>query len=171
MERLGEQLFPSEGAACIGDKLPADWLCYKRNPDNINADKQHLDHNLFTVMPHIVTAPSPMLAAAQVNTMAEFDSAFRTIVKTNAYQAQKVLLVSGVNIDISPNHDEVFPLTKFAPWAAYYKDERGVGQVWEHAELVERLLAQPLDNPEQIDLEEAIATMSRTPDIDIVWPG
>jgi hypothetical protein len=57
------------------------------------------------------------------------------------------------------------------PWAAHYKDEHGVGQVWEQAELVERLLAQPLDNPEQIYLEEAIATMSRTPDIDIVWPG
>ena len=126
---------------------------------------------ILEVMPHIITAPSPMLAAAQVNTMAEFDSAFRSIVKTNAYQAQKVLLVSGVNIDISPNHDEVFPLTKFAPWAAYYKDEHGAGQVWEQAELVERLLAQPLDNPEQIDLEEAIATMSQTPDIDIIWPS
>jgi len=171
VERLGAELFPSEGAAAIGTNLPADWFYYKRDLESIRQDKRHLDHNLFTVMPHIVTAPSPLLAAAQVNTMAEFDSAFRTIVKTNAYQAQKVLLVSGINIDISPNHDEVFPLTKFAPWAAYYKDEHGVGQVWEQAELVERLLAQPLDNPEQIDLEEAIATMSRTPDIDIIWPG
>ena len=130
VERLGEQNFPSEGAACIGSNLPADWFYYKREPERIRQDKQHLDHNLFTVMPQIVTAPAPMLAAAQVNTMVEFDSTFRTIVKTNAYQSQKVLLVSGVNIDISPNHDEVFPLTKFAPWAAYYKDEHGVGQVW-----------------------------------------
>jgi hypothetical protein len=37
----------------------------KRNPDTINADKQHLDHNLFTVMSQIGTAPSPMLAAAR----------------------------------------------------------------------------------------------------------
>lgn len=171
VERLGEQLFPSEGAACIGDNLPADWFYYKRNPDNINADKHDLDNNLITIMSQIVTAPSPMLAAAQVNTMVEFDSTFRIIVKTNAYQAQKVLFVSGINIDISPNHDEVFPLTKFAPWAAYYKDEHGVGQVWEQAELVEQLLAQPLDNPEQLDLEEAIATMYQTPDIDIMWPN
>ena len=28
VERLGEQLFPSEGAACIGDKFPADWFYY-----------------------------------------------------------------------------------------------------------------------------------------------
>jgi hypothetical protein len=111
VERLGAELFPSEGAACIGTNLPADWFYYKRDLGSIRQDKQHLDHNLFTVMPQIVTAPAPLLAAAQVNTMAEFDSTFRTIVKTNAYQAQKVLLVSGVNIDISPNHDEVFPLT------------------------------------------------------------
>jgi hypothetical protein len=43
--------------------------------------------------------------------------------------------------------------------------------VWEQAELVERLLAQPLENPEQIDLEEVIAAMYQTPDIDIIWPG
>ena len=171
VERLGEQNFPSEGAACIGTHLPADWFYYKRDPESIREDKQHLDHNLFTVMPQIVTGPAPMLAAAQVNTMVEFDSAFRTIVKTNAYQSQKVLLVSGVNIDISPNHDEVFPLTKFAPWAAYYKDENGVGQVWEQAELDERLMAQPLENPEQMDLEAAIATMRQTPDVEITWPS
>jgi len=170
VDRLGAELFPSEGAVSIGTNLPADWFYYKRDPESVNKGKQ-LDVNLFTVMPQIVTAPAPMLAAAQVNTMAEFDSTFRTIVKTNAYQAQKVLLVSGINIDISPNHDEVFPLTKFVPWAAYYKDEHGVGQVWEQKELVERLLAQPLDNPEQIDLEEAIATMYHTPDIDIIWPS
>ena len=171
VERLGEALFPPEGAAPIGNKLPADWFYYKRNLEDINVDKQHLDYNLFTVMPQLVTAPSPLLAAAQVNTMVEFDSAFRIIVKTNAYQSQKVLLVSGVNIDISPNHDEIFPLTKFAPWAAYYKDEHGVGQVWEQAELVERLMAQSVENPEQIDLEAAITTMYQTPDVDIKWPG
>ncbi|MGB5717879.1 MAG: hypothetical protein WBN81_12385 [Gammaproteobacteria bacterium] len=151
-------------AAGIDTNLPADWFYYKRDLESSRQDKQHLDHNLFTVMPQIVTAPSPMLAAAQVNTMAEFDSALRSIVKTNACQAQKVLLVSGVNIDILPNHDEVFPLTKFAPWAACYKDEYGVGQVCEHTERVERLLAQPLDNPEQIDLEEVIAAHQRQND-------
>ena len=51
------------------------------------------------------------------------------------------------------------------------KDEHGVGQVWEQAELAERLLAQPMDNPELIDLEEAIAAMYQAPDIDIIWPS
>jgi len=171
VEHLGEGLFPSDTAVPIGDKLPADWFYYKRDLASINEDKQHLDRNLFPVMQQIVTAPEPMLTAAQVNSMVEFDSTFRAIVKTNAYQSQKVLLVSGINIDISPNHGEVFPLTKFAPWAAYYKDEHGVGQVWEQAELVERLMAQPLENPEQIDLEAAIATMRQTPDIEITWPS
>jgi hypothetical protein len=54
------------------------------------------------------------------------------------------------------------------PRAAWYEDERGVGQVWEHAE---RLLTQPLVNTGQIDMEEAIATMYQAADIDIIWPG
>ena len=57
------------------------------------------------------------------------------------------------------------------PRAAWYEDEHGVGQVWEHAERVERLLTQPLDNTGHIDMEEAIATMYQAPDIDIIWPG
>jgi len=102
--------------------------------------------------------------------MVEFDSTFRTIVTTNAYQSQKVLLVSGVNIDISPENDQTVPFTMFAPWAAYYKNERGEGHVWEQDELVERLWAQPVDNPEQIDLESAVTTMQNAQDVDIRWP-
>jgi len=171
VERLGTEFFVENEATPIGTSLPADWFYYKRDLADIDLQQQHIDHSLLTVMPQIVTSASPVLTAAIVNSMVEFDSTFRTIAKTNAYQSQKVLLVSGVNIDISPENDQTVPITKFAPWAAYYKDEHGVGQVWEQAELVERLRAQPLENPEQIDLEAAIATMQNACDVDIQWPA
>ena len=169
-ERLGMELFVENEATPIGTRLPADWFYYKRELTDIDLNKQHIDCNLFTVMPQIVTSDVPMLTAAIVNSMVEFDSTFRTIVTTNAYQSQKVLLVSGVNIDISPENDQTVPFTMFAPWAAYYKNEHGEGHVWEQDELVERLSAQPLDNPEQIDLESAVTTMQNAQDVNIRWP-
>jgi hypothetical protein len=169
-ERLGADFFIEDEATPIGANLPADWFYFNHDSKHIDPNKRHIDHNLITVMPQIVTSSAPMLASAIVNTMVEFDSAFRTIVKTNAYQSQKVLLVSGINIDISPENDQTVPLTKFAPWAAYYKDEHGREQIWEQEELIELLQSQPLENPEQIDLEAAVTTLQNTPDIDIQWP-
>lgn len=170
VERLGTGSFGTGTPNSIGSLLPAEWFYYKRNIADIEEGQQHLDRNLFPYMPRIVTAQVPMLTAAQVNTMVEFDRAFRSIVKTNAYQSQKVLLISGINIDISPSENQSFPLTKFVPWAAYYKDEHGYGQLWEQQELLERLLAQPLDNPEQIDLEAALNEMNQLQDVEISWP-
>lgn len=171
-ERIGTQHFTEHNTRI--ERLPAEWFYYKRNLADVVEGQQHLDHNLFSVMQHIVTAPAPLLTAAHVNTMVEFDRAFRTIVKNNAYHAQKVIMVSGINIDISPTNDSdrkfAFPLTKFLPWAAYYKDEHGNGEIWEQAELFERLVAQPIENPDEINLEDAIAIMFQRSDIDIVWP-
>jgi hypothetical protein len=85
----------------------------------------HLEHNLIHYMPQIVTSNSPTLLAAQITTQIEFDRSFRTIVKAHAYKGNKVLFIAGMNIDISPQSDQLFPLTKFVPWAAYIQDGDG----------------------------------------------
>lgn len=116
VEQLGAEQFSPEQDRRIGKLLPAGWFYYKRDIQDINEGQQHLDRNLIRVMPQIITSPAPILTAAQVNIQVEFDRAFRTIVKAHAYQAQKILLISGLNIDVSPASEQIFPLTKFVPW-------------------------------------------------------
>jgi hypothetical protein len=127
----------------------------------------HLEHNLIHYMPQIVTASSPQLLAAQITTQIEFDRSFRTIVKEHAYKGNKVLFIAGMNIDISPQSDQLFPLTKFAPWAAYIQDGDGYYFTLEQEELVQTLQQQSIDNPDQIDLEDAIRMMASAEQIKI----
>jgi len=137
----------------IGDQLTADMFTFKRQSDD------HMDKNLIDAMPHIMTDQWPALKAAQVNTQVEFDRAFRSVVQEPEYQGKRLLFISGLNVDISPQVGQVFPLTKFIPWAAYYQTEDGDQETWEQAELFDRLKAQPIENPDQIDLEKAIDVM------------
>jgi hypothetical protein len=76
-------------------------------------------------MPWVVTSSSPLLVAAQVNTQAEFDRAFRSIVKEKRYRNKRMVFISCLNIDISPREGQTFPLTKCVPWAAYVQDGKG----------------------------------------------
>ena len=125
----------------------------------------HLEHNLIRYMPQIVTSASPTLTAAEINTQVEFDRTFRTIVKEHAYKGKKVLFIAGLNIDISPQPGQRFPLTKYVPWAAYVQDRDGYYFTLEQQELVQTLEQQSADNPDEIDLESAIATMAGSAEI------
>jgi len=116
-------------------------------------------------MPYVVTSDWPALTAAQANTQVEFDRAFRTIVQEPAYKGKKVMFISGLNVDISPQQGQLFPLTKFIPWAAYVQDGRGNHETWDQAELFNRLRQQSTDNPDQVDLEKAIEIMERAEEI------
>jgi len=116
-------------------------------------------------MPYVVTSEWPALTAAQANSQVEFDRAFRTIVQEPAYRGKRVLFLSGLNVDISPKDGQVFPLTKFIPWAAYVRDLDGSHQTWEQPDLYERLKEQPTTNNDQIDLESAIAIMEGAQEI------
>jgi len=107
------------------------------------------------------------LTAAQVNTQAEFDRAFRTIVKEHGYQGKKVVYIAGLHIDISPQPGQLFPLTKFVPWAAYIQDSDGSHQTLEQHELMNALLAHPDQNPDMIDLEDAIRIMGKAEEIKV----
>ena len=61
-----------------------------------------MENHLINPMPWIVTSPAPLLLAAQVNTQAEFDRTFRTIVQSPQYQDKQLLFISCLNFDTPP---------------------------------------------------------------------
>jgi len=149
----------------IGAHLHPDLFYFKRIISHHHEGRDHLEKNLINVMPYVVTSKWPALTAAQANTQVEFDRAFRTIIQEPSYKNKKILFISGLNVDISPREGQIFPLTKFIPWAAYVQDENGDHQTWEQAELFEKLQEQSTDNPDQIDMESAIDIMESATEI------
>jgi hypothetical protein len=110
-------------------------------------------------MPWIVTLANPLLVAAEVNTQAEFDRTFRTVVKAEDYRNKKLLFISRLGIDISPQEDQLFPRTKCVPCAACLQDGEGGARTMEQPGIVDQPLQQSTKNPDQIDLESAIRQM------------
>ncbi len=157
----------SKQPQAIERHLHPDLFYFKRTISHHHEGRDHLEKNLIKVMPYVVTSRWPSLTAAQANSQVEFDRAFRTIVKEPAYRNKKILFISGLNVDISPQEGQVFPLTKFIPWAAYVQDEKGNHQTWEQAELYEKLLEQPTVNPDQVNLETAIEIMEKAKEIQL----
>ncbi|MCU7819265.1 MAG: hypothetical protein KZQ57_10480 [gamma proteobacterium symbiont of Lucinoma myriamae] len=149
----------------IGNQLHPDLFYFKRSISLHHEGRDHLEKNLINVMPYVVTSKWPSLTAAQANTQVEFDRAFRTIIQEPTYKNKKILFISGLNVDISPQEGQVFPLTKFIPWAAYVQDEQGNHHTWEQAELFEKLMEQSTENPDQLDLETAIEIMESAQEI------
>lgn len=164
---LGDDVWPLNGEIAIGKHLLPEMFRFKRNIDEDPEDQQPLERNLLNPMAWIVTSKAPLLTAAQVNTQAEFDRAFRTIVKEHGYQGKKVVYIAGLHIDISPQPGQLFPLTKFVPWAAYIQDSDGSHQTLEQHELMNALLAHPDQNPDMIDLEDAIRIMGKAEEIKV----
>ncbi|NIA03384.1 MAG: hypothetical protein GWP12_02460, partial [Nitrospirae bacterium] len=99
---------------------------------------------------------------------AEFDRAFRSIVKEKKYRNKRMVFISCLNIDISPREGQTFPLTKCVPWAAFIQDGKGNHHTLEQAELTTLLNQQSTSNPDQIDLEAAIHKMEEEQEIRIV---
>ena len=151
----------------IGKDLLPDFFYYKKEIAEDVRGSSRLELNLFVVMPWIVSAEAPLLDAAKVNTQVEFDRAFRTIVKEKGYQGKKIVYIAGLNIDISPQENQIFPLTKFIPWAAFIKNEDGSQKIIEQDELFSILSEQSADNPDQIDMEQAITVMENAEEIKI----
>ena len=143
----------------MGDWLTSDLFIFRRVSDD------RMDRNLIDAMPFIVTSDWPALTAAQVNTQVEFDRSYRSILKEPEYRDKNLLFISGLNVDISPEPGQLFPLTKFIPWAAYHQSRDGNHQTWEQVELHERILSQPKGNPDQVHLEDAIHTMKEVQEI------
>lgn len=160
VDSIGEAAFNRATPQPIGTRLAADMFYFRRDISPMAEGVHHLEHNLIRYMPQIVTSTAPALTAAEINTQVEFDRTFRTIVKERAYKGKKVLFIAGLNIDISPEPGMQFPLTKYVPWAAYVQDRDGYYFTLEQQELVQTLEQQSADNPDQIDLENAIEKMA-----------
>jgi len=168
LNKMGTSAFVGSAPQAIADKLTADLFYFKRNISQVEENTHHLEHNLIRYMPQIISAASPHLIAAQINTQIEFDRTFRTLVKNDDYHGKKVLFIAGLNIDISPAADQLFPLTKFVPWAAYLQNSDGSSSMFEQDELVQQLAQQSTENPDQINLEDAIQAMTEASEVKIV---
>jgi len=155
--------WPNENTA-IGRRLFPELFRFKRKTDHSVASGL-LNHNLIENMPWIISSKWPALTAAQVNSQREFDRTFRTIVKEKTYRKKKVVFIAGIHIDVSPRAGQLFPLTKFVPWAAYIQNEKGEAYTLEQNELYEVLRAQSADNPHKIDLTAAIHQMEGEPEV------
>lgn len=94
-----------------------------------------------------------------MNTQAGFDRTFRTAVKAKDYRNRKLLFTSCINIDISPQEDQLFPLTGRVPWAACLQNGEGGSRAMEPPGSVDQPLLQSTGNPGQVDLEAAIRQM------------
>jgi hypothetical protein len=167
IDKMGETAFNGITPQPIGASLSADMFYFRRDIPQMKEGAHHLELNLIDYMPQIVTSNSPTLLAAQITTQIEFDRTFRTIVKEHAYKGKKVVFIAGLNIDISPQSGQLFPLTKFVPWAAYIQDSDGYYFTLEQEELVQTLQQQSVENSDQIDLEHAIRMMASAEEIKI----
>ncbi|HEY9150188.1 MAG TPA: hypothetical protein VIQ75_05220 [Gammaproteobacteria bacterium] len=149
----------------ICSRLTPDMFYFRRPIEHTSEGKAQVERNLQPIMPTIVTSRHPSLAAAQANTQFEFERAYRSIVGCPEYRGKNLLFIAGINIDISPSPEHPFPLTDFAPWAAYLQLRDGSRRLLEQEELWQALSSQATDNPDQTDLENAIREMNQAEEV------
>ena len=169
--RLPQTLWKSNKRVPINDHLTADLFYFRRNVSTAIEGRDQLERNLNRYMPQIVTARFPALTAAMANTQIEFDRAYRTLIKEPGYRGKNLAFIAGINIDISPQMGQLFPLTKFVPWAAYIQTRDEKQYILEQKEIAEALYAQSVVNPDRIELSKAIQAMERSPEIKISLPA
>ncbi len=165
--RLGEAAWPDAGSVPIGARLKAEDFYFLRNWGDTIPWQNQVERNLLAAMPWILTAKHPLLTAACANTMAEYDRTYHSLAQHPAMQGKNLLFVAGLNIDISPQPGETFPLTKFVPWAAYLQKTDGAREMFEQDEVLGRLGAQPEVNPAESNLDQAIAAMARQREVTV----
>jgi len=151
----------------IGEHLTPDLFFFRRELDDTVEGRNHQELSLIYPMPWIVTSPTPMLTAAQINTQVEFDRALRTVAHAPVFRDKCLCFISGLNIDISPRAGDAFPTTKFVPWAAFIRNRQGEQHILEQPELVSLLRQQSPENPDQIDLDTAIREMSEAETVEV----
>jgi hypothetical protein len=168
---LGDSAWPDTEVIEIGDNLLPQMFHFRKQiyptPQSKQEGRHRLEENLIEPMPWILTAKAPMLLAAQINTQVEFERVFHTIAREPAYRTKNVLLVTGLNIDISPQEKQALPITKFVPWAAYYKASDGTHFALGQQALYEALGEQSPDNQDQMDLEQSLQANYGSEPVDI----
>jgi hypothetical protein len=151
----------------IGHHLTAALFTFRRKPVVGPEGEDLLEAGLAPAMPILVTSPTPTLDAARYHTQIEFDRTYRSIQREPAYAGKNVLFVSGINVDVSPDGNLLFPLTKFVPWAAYARLRNGDTFLLEQKPLYDELAAQPVENPDQISFDAVIKTMAEAEGVEL----
>ena len=164
IDRLPAELWRGEMSA-IGTHLTSDLFCYRRTPTEGLEGHDILEAELGPAMPTLVTSANPALDAARYTTQVEFDRTYRSILREPAYLSKNLLFVSGLNIDISPDDERPFPLTKFVPWAAYAALRDGRRFLLEQQELTDALRGQSGDNPDRLSFDGTIRDMAKVDEI------
>jgi hypothetical protein len=154
----------------IGTCLSADLFHFQREPVVGPEGLDLLERAVAPAMPSLVTSQNPMLDAARFHTQIEFDRAYRAIQDEPAYDGKNILFVSGLNVDISLNNENSFPMTKFVPWAAFARLRDGTNFLLEQADLFDSLASQSAQSPDRIALDSAIAAMAELKTIDLSTP-
>lgn len=157
----------TQGPFPIGEYLNGEMIYFRRKTGAALQASDYIHRNLMESMPTILTSKFPPLLAAKINTRKEFDRTYRTIIDEKAYRGKNLVFISGLHIDVSPRPGQIFPLTKFVPWAAYIQRETGEQFILEQQELYSILQQQSMDNPHKIDLTEAINDMKQEAEIRI----
>ncbi len=156
----------TETPQAIGEHLNWNHFFFRKAiAANLDGPDQ-LSANLFPFIPQIICSAHPMLSAAKVNTMKEFERLYRSCLRTECFKRRNLLVVSGLNIDLhSQQQRNPFPGTQFVPWAAFHQRANGEQRIIEQKELHEALSSQSLENPHAVDLERAIKQNLRAPDV------
>jgi hypothetical protein len=151
----------------IGGRLSAEMFSFRRGPVVGPEGHDLLDEALAPAMPGLVTSPNPALDAARYHTQIEFDRTYRSIQREPAYQQKSVLFLSGLNVDVSPREGQLFPLTKFVPWAAYVRLHDGTRFLLEQDALYDVLAGQSAENADRISYDAAIDAMAAVEGIEL----
>lgn len=159
-----------DGKQPIGNALLPEYFSFQTHLKKSNDGTQQLEKNLIGAMPWIVSSAEPMLTAAQTNTQAEFDRAYRSISQDPAYKDRNLLYISGLHVDISPEEGQQFILTKFIPWAAYVQLKSGEKYILEQDELFKKLKESSEENPNQLDFDAAIKSMEEATPVSLHLP-
>jgi hypothetical protein len=167
-DSLSERLLPfaTEAPQPIGEHLTWSHFFFRKAiAANVDGPDQ-LSANLFPLIPQIICSAHPMLSAAKVNTMKEFERLYRSCLRADCFRRRNLLVVSGLNIDLhNQEQRNPFPGTQFVPWAAFHQRANGEQRIIEQKELHEALMAQNLENPHAVDLEKAIKQNLRAPEV------
>jgi hypothetical protein len=159
-ERLPAETWSQKGRAPIGAHLTSALFRFRRPIVQGPEGPDQLEAEIADAMPDLVTSAHPALDAARYHTQVEFDRVYRGLRDGGPYAGKTILLVAGLNIDVAPPPEAPFPLTKFVPWAAYWRSFDGAERLLEQDELVATLARQSTENCRQVSFDAAIAAMA-----------
>jgi hypothetical protein len=133
---------------------------YKFVKFGLDGESNRLERILLPHMPEILSSgDGPEFTGAVIIAQSEFNRAVHSVAAEPAYADKNLVLISGINVDISLTSQEdvtAFPTTMFLPWAAYVQTSDGERVVVEQEDLIQALMSSSVANEDEIDIEGSI---------------